>query len=292
MKRNEMKAKGRFAGICCVCFLMLAVTGCGDKVPGDVIQPAVMENLLYDYQIASTLASELSYSENYKKDAYFDYVFRKHHVTEAEFDSSMVWYSRHGEELSVIYDNLQKRFERDSEQMKRLTSRQSGEISVSLSGDTVDIWQDRTLYWLTASPYTNKVTFDLKADTSFKPKDMLVLEAEMSFLPKGKRSGEAVMALNVTFKNDSTQGITRVVNGPGAQRLVLRPDSAFEYKDISGFIYYASNEENSSGYVLVNDIRLIRTHVSGPSSAVQVGEAGSDSLKRPRITREPMRRNN
>lgn len=46
------------------------------KIPSDVIQPEVMEPLLYDYHLATTLSSDLVYTENYKKDAYLNYVFK------------------------------------------------------------------------------------------------------------------------------------------------------------------------------------------------------------------------
>ena len=193
---------------------MLALCGmwsCGKKVPEDIIQPQAMENLLYDYHLATTMSNDLPYDENYKKQAYLAYVFQKHGVTEAEFDSSMVWYSRHSDEMNTIYQNLQKRMETTAELLKKQTVRSSGEVTVSLSGDTVDLWQDRTIYWLTSSSLTNKVTFDLKADTSFHERDKMVLEANFSFLPKGKREGKVVMAMNLAFDNDSTQGISRVV---------------------------------------------------------------------------------
>ena len=167
---------------------MLALCGmwsCGKKVPEEIIQPQAMENLLYDYHLATTMSADLPYDENYKKQAYLAYVFQKHGVTEAEFDSSMVWYSRHSDEMNTIYQNLQKRMETTAELLKKQTVRSSGEVAVSLSGDTVDLWQDRTIYWLTSSTLTNKLTFDLKADTSFHERDKMVLEANFSFLPKG-----------------------------------------------------------------------------------------------------------
>lgn len=259
--------------------------GCGNKIPADIIQPVEMENLLYDYHIANTLGADLPYSEGYKKNAYFAYVFEKHHVTEAEFDSSMVWYSRHSGELSAIYDNLKKRFETDSERMKQLASRHNGEISVSMSGDTVDIWQDRSFYWLTSSPYTNKVQFELKADTSFKPKDMLAFEADMSFLPP--QEGKAVMGIKVTFENDSVQGMTRMVDASGRQCLLLSPDSAFEYKNISGFVYYMGEAEKK-GNLLLNDIRLIRTHRKGGLLAEPV--VLRDSVRRRELQPLPRRK--
>ena len=283
MKRN--KRFGKSMRILWAFAAAVSFWGCGNKIPADIIKPVEMENLLYDYHIANTLGANLPYSEGYKKNAYFAYVFEKHHVTEAEFDSSMVWYSRHSGELSAIYDNLKKRFETDSERMKQLASRHNGEISVSMSGDTVDIWQDRSFYWLTSSPYTNKVQFELKADTSFKPKDMLAFEADMSFLPP--QEGKAVMGIKVTFENDSVQGMTRMVDASGRQCLLLSPDSAFEYKNISGFVYYMGEAEKK-GNLLLNDIRLIRTHRKGGLLAEPV--VLRDSVRRRELQPLPRRK--
>ena len=150
----------------CVALALGLLSACGKKIPDDIIQPGAMEDLLYDYHLASTMSTSLPYNENYKKEAYFDYVFQKHNVTEAEFDSSMVWYTRHAEELATIYKNLKERLEREEKQMKEQVAKRDNQIDVSMSGDTVDVWQDRTLYWLSASSLTNKVVFDLKTDTT------------------------------------------------------------------------------------------------------------------------------
>lgn len=273
---------------CSKLFIVLVVVilwGCGNKIPDDIIQPSAMEDLLYDYHVAKTMSADLPYSDNYKKNAYLSYVFEKHHVTEAEFDSSMVWYSRNGKELSTIYENLKKRFDTDAEQMKRSITRQNGEIAVSMPGDTVNIWQDRSLYWLTSSPYTNKVLFELKADTSFKPKDVLTLESDFSFLPRRGQVGKAVMGLKVTFGNDSVQGMTRVVGSSGRQYLSLRPDSAFEYKNVSGFIYYMG-PENMEGNLLLNDISLVRIHQKNVLAEPVARDSSQSKLSRPLMRRE------
>lgn len=244
--------------------LLTGMISCGKKVPKDIIQPDAMENLLYDYHLASTVANDLPYSDHYKKGAYLKYVFEKHHVTEAEFDSSMVWYTRNSKELATIYQNLQQRFEASELQLKAQGNRQGTQTAVFLSGDTVDIWQDRSLYWLSASPLTNKVTFDLKADTTFKPKDAIALMADFHFMPQ-IADAKAVMALNFYFDNDSVQGLTQTVSGSGTQRLYLQPDSAYNIKNISGFIYYTAGQ-NSKGSVLLNQIRLMRYHDTGKES--------------------------
>lgn len=251
----------RLFGYICVALLLAGMAGCGKKYPDDIIQPDEMENLLYDYHLASVMTTSLPYDEAYKKDAYFQYVFRKHRVTEADFDSSMVWYTRHGDELAEIYTRLQKRFEEDARRMKVQVAKRDNQILVSMSGDTVDVWQDRTLYWLTPSMLTNKILFDLKADTSFRTRDAMVFTADFRFMPEvGRGGGRAVMGLNFYFDNDSVQGITRAVTASGPQRLYLRPDSAFTIRNISGFVYY-TNDKDEKGSLLVNDIRLTRYHM-------------------------------
>ena len=238
------------------------LSACGKKIPDDIIQPDAMESLLYDYHLASTMSASLPYNETYKKDAYLDYVFQKHQVTETEFDSSMVWYTRHTEELATIYKNLKERLGREEKQMKEQVARRDNQIDVSMSGDTVDVWQDRTLYWLSASSLTNKLVFDLKTDTTFKPQDAMELQADFHFIPSKAASGQAVMALNFYFDNDSVQGLTRIVTRSGKQRLYLRPDSSFTIQSISGFIYY-SNEKHPDVSLLIDDIHLTRYHNQG-----------------------------
>ena len=53
---------------------MLALCGmwsCGKKVPEEIIQPQAMENLLYDYHLATTRRDEYDLSES--AEAYGDY---------------------------------------------------------------------------------------------------------------------------------------------------------------------------------------------------------------------------
>lgn len=233
-----------------------SLAGCGKNIPDDIIQPGGMEDLLYDYHLATTLSADLPYTDNYKKEAYIAYVFKKHQTTESEFDSSMVWYSRHGDQLTAIYDNLKKRFERDEKQMRKFSDRRSGQTSLTLYRDTVDI---SSLYWLSFSDLTNKVAFELKADTSFRPKDAMILEAYFTFLPQSDLGKKAVMGLNFTFDNDSTQGVTQVVSSSGRQRLELKADSAYKFKSVNGFIYYDGGGK-AEGSVVVSDIRLTRRH--------------------------------
>lgn len=268
-----------------LCGLLGGLVGCGKRIPSDVIQPQAMEDLLYDYHLASTLGTSLPYQEQYKKEAYLAYVFQKHGVTQAEFDSSMVWYTRNGVELAELYKRLDERFQRDEERMKAQVAQRDNQIDVSVSGDTVDIWQDRTLYWLSASTLSNRLSFDLKADTTFRPKDALSLTADFRFVPQASpvRQARVVMGLRLLYDNDSIDGCTRIVTASGPQQLFLRPDSAWQLKSVSGFVYYSQPEEvvPERGSVLVNDLHLMRYRQQEKVSAPAVPAAPDSLLTEP-----------
>lgn len=46
------------------------------------------------------MGEEVPYSESYKRVLYIESVYRKHGITQADFDTSMVWYARHPDALT------------------------------------------------------------------------------------------------------------------------------------------------------------------------------------------------
>lgn len=237
------------------------MVACGKEIPGDIIQPDAMEDLLYDYHLASSMENSLPYTENYKKLSYQNYVFKKHQVTQAEFDSSMVWYTRHSAILSEMYGRLRDRYKKTGDYLKLMVEKREGQVNVFLSGDSVDIWQDRSLFWLTTEDYTNKVVFSLKPDTTFRVSDRLDLRADFMWVPSAVKdtSRSAVMGLNIYLQNDSVVGKTLLITKSGTHHIDVQSDMDSKYDRIEGFIYYnAPSSEQSQ--LLVNHITLNRYH--------------------------------
>lgn len=254
------------------------MVGCGKEIPRDIIQPSEMENVLYDYHLGISMSNNLSYSDNYQKEAYRNYIFDKHRITAAEFDSSMVWYTRHTEELAAIYKNLGERFRKEKKHVESLIAVREKKPAVSQPGDTVDVWYDRKLYWLAKGPLTNRVTFEIPADSNFKAKDAFLWSADYIFL-SDHPGQKAVMGFNVQFENDSVAGSVREITASGAQSLYIKPDSAFAIKSLNGFIYYTEADSANALGLIVNKITLMRYHE--PVDTTSVAEKDSLAIEKP-----------
>lgn len=96
--------------VCGAVAAVLLLSACKPGVPSGLIQPEELEDLLYDYHVAQAMAETGGDSMNFKRYSYVQAVFEKHGVSEAEFDSTMVWYASHATYLNDIYKKLQERY--------------------------------------------------------------------------------------------------------------------------------------------------------------------------------------
>lgn len=249
------------------------MTSCGKSKNEEVIPPKKMENVLYDYHLTLGLSSKLSSAQDHTKQAYKNYLFKKHNITEAQFDSSMVWYTRNAYELSKIYQNLDKRLNR--EKTKLHTMLQERQIDIAIQpGDTVDIWQYYPVYWLTDAHLNNKLTFTMKADENFWVKDAFRWNADVTFLSPCK----ATMGFNIRFNNDSIIGKTISLKN-GNNSLYVEADTIGEIKDINGFIYVHKDSVHQTPSVLISNLSLTKYHQKEEN---ETPEANSTEEKKPK----------
>lgn len=249
--------KFRWTLIACLALL----SSCGKEIPDEIIQPSKMEKVLYDYHLTMGMSDN---SKNTEKEARKKYIFQKHGITAADFDSSMVWYTRESQELMSIYENLNKRFKREYEHVERLLeSREEANTRSFASGDTVDVWMKENILWFTKSPLNNRLTFEIKADSTFHPKDAFDWNMDYYFMTEG----EAIMGLNVIYENDSVIGMTKSITESGPQSIYLHTDSAYNIKSLNGFVYVPQNQAKQPN-ILLHKINLTRYHMPEPTDSL------------------------
>ena len=244
----------------CGLALLFVLAGCKVKRPKEVIPEDQMELLLYDYHIAKALGENLPYNENYKKVLYVEYVFQKHGTTEAVFDSSMVWYTRHADILSKIYERINKKLKAEQTELDQLIALRDNKPKTSTPGDSIDVWLLDRMMHLTGEVLNNKLTFTIPSDSNFQARDTLQWDVYYHFLDARPDTTEAAfMTMAVQYANDSVISDMRRVFASGLQRIRLQADTLGEIKEIRGFIYYTGGKD-SVKHLFANQISLMRYH--------------------------------
>lgn len=134
---------------------VLATVGCKPSIPRQYIQPDVMAEILYDYHIADGVTTISTPGDTIALRAYKANILAKYKVTEAEFDSSLVYYERHTQMFEDVYKRLTERLN------DRLASLGGGGYGgfADLSGsDTTNLWHEASHFILT--PYVAANTYD------------------------------------------------------------------------------------------------------------------------------------
>lgn len=112
--------------ILCLCaFCALMVSGCR---PRGVLSQRKMQDVLYDLHRADGILQEsgLGYGHDEVAGKYYNQVLAKHGLTQAEFDSSIVWYTHNPKRFEHIYPKVVARLQADADEMKRLLDMERG----------------------------------------------------------------------------------------------------------------------------------------------------------------------
>ena len=107
------------AKIACIACILLTIVGCR---PRGVLSNREMRDVLYDLHRADGAIQVAGY--NYAHDqevaGYYKNVLDKHGITQAQFDSSLVWYTDNPQIFNKIYPKVLERLEADYEREKQI----------------------------------------------------------------------------------------------------------------------------------------------------------------------------
>lgn len=238
-------------------FFICLVYSC--KEDSTFISSGEMEDILYDYHLAQAMASQSK--EGYDKTVleYRAAVLEKYGVSQEKFDTSMVYYMRHTDQLYKIYQNVADRMQNEA---NKLGASSTGGLTVA--GDSANVWSgEKSVVLMPNQPY-NVYNFKLKTDTTFHKGDRLILSFKTDFIfQDGARDGIAMLA--VTLGNDSVASRYSHLSSSMPMTVQIEDNDSLGIKDIRGFFMLAKNNSmNAPSTTLqlmsLHDIQLIRVH--------------------------------
>lgn len=268
--------------------LLFSVSSCKPSLPSGVLSKGKMTDILYDYHLALAMAHMDDNGDKGQSLAYREAVLRKHDVTSAEFDSSMVYYMRHTELLEDVYKDLTDRYSNEITAMGGNVSSGGEFANLSATGDTANVWNLATsMVFMPVKPF-NSTSFDIKVDSTFHKGDRLMLDFDAQFIYQdGMRNGVAMLA--VQFGNDSIAQRTIMIQSTQHYSVELSDADSLGIKSVKGY-FMLMNGDNGTGVssqttlklMFLEHIKLIRMHPQKPVAAPagSASSASSDSLRK------------
>lgn len=268
--------------------LLFCVSSCKPSLPSGVLSKGKMTDILYDYHLALAMAHMDDNGDKGQSLAYREAVLRKHDVTSAEFDSSMVYYMRHTELLEDVYKDLTDRYNNEITAMGG-SAKEGGEFAnLSATGDTANVWNlAASMVFMPVKPF-NSTSFNIKVDSTFHKGDRLMLDFDAQFIYQdGMRNGVAMLA--VQFGNDSIAQRTIMIQSTQHYSVELSDADSLGIKSVKGY-FMLMNDDNGTGVssqttlklMFLEHIKLIRMHPLKPVAAPagSAASASSDSLRK------------
>ena len=243
----------------------LTVVACrSEKKPSGVIPFDKMEAVLYDYHCAQSMAEVDGDSTEYRRYLYIHSVFQKHHITEAQFDSSMIWYSADAAQLELMYQHINERMEKEMGLYAVLLDNSGADYygTLSQTGDTANIWRGRDFYFLRAGTLENRMTFTLPADSSFQIGDSILWQFEPMFVVQNNGGRNVYSGMSVQYE-DTIVSVQSRITSDGRVDLFIKPVPNKNIQKINGFVYYATqqqSDEEKFRAVVLRNIHLVRFH--------------------------------
>lgn len=272
-----------------VALLAGALDACKPGVPRQYIQPDDMEDILYDWLVAQNMAEDDDGDDeedgtngggrDYRMHAYKLEVLRMHGVTEEDFDTALVYYTRHADRLNKIYADIEKRLEGQALALgadAREVSRYGTNVA---EGDTVNLWQGETSMILSRRAPMNRFQWTIAGDSTWKKGDKFVLSFDTRFMiEQGSRGGTALLA--IVFDNDSVASRTTQLRKNSHQGTELTVNDSVGIRELRGFIYLGDDEkagETAVRMMVVENLKIVKMKRPARKGNVD-DDGGNDKL--------------
>lgn len=247
--------------------LALVLDSC-DPAPRGVLGRSDMVDLLVDLHTAEAMTEMRpnDFQSDSARLALRQSVFAKHGITQAQYDSSLVWYAHHIEAYNEVYKKVLLRLNDEQKQLAEENMKASkanpanqreAHKQYPAKGDTANVWTAPTCYVLPGSLNCGYVQFELQPDPEARQGDRYKLEGK--FLAMNNR---ITVLLAADYVDGSTALVCRSTSGNGWNNFVLQTDSTRPVRRVFGYLRY---DIVPSSVAMVDSVSLVRTHLDRAS---------------------------
>ena len=258
---------------------------CQSDMPKEVLPAEKMEDVLYDYHIAQSLAQQaVTDSIDFYTRLYQTAVFKKHGIQKTDFDRSMQWYERHTDKLKKIYEHLAERLGGDANAASTLPNQIDGTKAVV--SDTLNIWHGPTNTLLN-SQNVNRFKYSMRPDTALHAGDQLQWGFDVNwFYHDGERRVIAYAVIH--YEGDSTAIMQKFIysSGPQATSITIGKRKVIS---IDCYIYQCTPWSDKVRIATITKLRMYRLRTKDQGNSSNKLNT-SDSINKQTLPRTPQMR--
>jgi len=219
-----------------ICLGVLLITAACSKVPKGILSEKEMQRIQTDMMLADAVigVNYKDYNNDTAKVALYESIFLKHKITQATYDSSLVWYSKNLDIYMKVYERISADL---TAQIHDLGDVQA-EAAPSTRNDSVNIWPRRNYLVLSPKSVFNGVTFDIKPDRNYPSGSTFVLgmnvwglKEGMDFYPEIRLTAE---------QRDTTIHIIEKITHDGYHQTILKTLPTRQVRRVYGSIWMNS----------------------------------------------------
>ena len=241
---------------------LMLVVACKPSIPSEYIQPDDLEDILYDYHLALAMSRQNGGSNSdYNRSLYFQSVLKKYGVTEAEFDSSLVYYYSHAYRLKDIYSEVNQRLNDEAANLGVAVGDISRYSQYGTTGDTANIWNQQTDLLLIPRPTMNRYDFTVQVDSTFKKGDSFMFQFMSEYIWQNG-SKDLTVCFVCKYEGDSIIQTANHISSAGTAQVRVPAYREKNLKEMRGFIYLSDggDDSNTRKMLFISQIQLIRFH--------------------------------
>lgn len=223
-----------------ILIISLLVVNCTRR-PKEILKPSEMTRVLVDIHIADGIFSISDFKKlsNEEKALYYQSILVKHNTTQAQFDSSVVWYSHDPKQFEKIYNKVTIQLTKYEEDVK------NGKYDSLISKDTlphlteINIWNQPTKFEFNGNRNRSELHFVI-TDSTLMTQDSYLLSFRQQIQPSDTCNQRAILYIH--YANGETDSIFKELHSDGKLRKYTLRLIASHYEII----------DSLSGYLLAS----------------------------------------
>lgn len=207
--------------------LTLSTLSC-QRTPKGVLDTDDMAELMADIHIGESVVDNeyIKYDSDSVRKALKQAILERHGVTQADFDTSLVWYGHHLDKYIEVYEQTSEILQKRLDMAGAVGGSSEG---VAVAGDSVDVWTGARRFEIGPNTPSNIVTFSLKHDANWKNGDSYTWRVKLHNMP-----AMAQWSINAEYSDGSTEVLSTMFAGEGWHEITFFADSTRQATRIFG----------------------------------------------------------